>query len=134
MRTTSERDVYGAVADAANDDVMAHEMAERTAGGRGHDAIDQVWACSIADHEALVALASGLDGQVVRAATLTRSCCRKKRNPRRLVLTASFLYPPNVDSARGLLRYKVIAPATSTATLSLKGRDPKSSIWLQRGI
>ena len=103
-----ERDVYAAIADAANDDGMAREMAERTARLEAATVarVDQVWACSTADRDALVALAPGLGGQVVPNAVDTDALMLRDSAPTapRLVLTASFSYPPNVDAARAAPR------------------------------
>ncbi len=130
-----ERDVYAAIADAANDDVMAREMAERTAMLEAATVarVDQVWACSIADRDALVALAPGLDGQVVPNAVDTDALVFRDVAPTapHLVLTASFAYPPNVDAARALLDeiFPSFAAAVGPATLSLVGRDPPA--WMR---
>lgn len=130
-----ERDVYAAIADAGNDDDMAYEMADRTAMLEAATVarVDQVWACSIPDRDALIALVPGLRGQVVPNAVDTDALVLRDSAPTapHLVLTASFAYPPNVDAARTALD-EILPPfsaAVGPATLSFVGRDPPA--WMR---
>jgi glycosyltransferase involved in cell wall biosynthesis len=130
-----ERDVYAAVADAAHDDDMACEMAERTGilEAATLARVDQVWACSVPDRDALVALVPGLDAQVVPNAVDTDALVLRDGAPisPHLVLTASFAYPPNVDAARATLDeiFPPFLAAVGPATLSFVGRDPPA--WMR---
>jgi glycosyltransferase involved in cell wall biosynthesis len=128
-----ERDVYAAIAATARpDDAAAHDMAERTASLEARTAaqVDQVWACSGEDRDAL---APGGDGHVVPNGVDTDASALRSNPPgtRHLVLTASFAYPPNVDAARAVLDDVMppFAAAVGPATLSLVGRDPPA--WMR---